>query len=227
MPIIAAIGGPLVAATLGVGALGAGASIYAANKQASAAKNALALQQSQYNTAQGYLAPYRETGQNALGSINALYGYGGGDAQQNLLAQIQNSPDYQFALQQGTLGLDRSAAARGQLLGGGHQKDLMAFGQGLASQQFGNYFNRLMQIAGIGSSAAGAGANTASQFGQTGGNTMQQIGAAQASGPVGAANALGTLPQNLLYGQLANQMNNRSTSSYGDWSGNTTMGSGG
>ncbi len=216
MPIGATIG-----ATLGAGVLGAGASIYASNQQSKAASNALALQKTQNDTAQGYLAPYRESGAGALDAINKIYGFGtGGQTSPNALsAMLTSSPEYKFAAEQGGLALDRSAAARGGLLSGGQLKDVTSFGQGLASQQFGNYFNRLMGVAQMGQSAAAGGANTASQFGQTAGNTMQQIGAANASGAVGAANAFSTMPQNLMFAQALGNMNSggstANSSSYG------------
>lgn len=222
----------IIGATLIAAGVGAAASIYASNKQATAAQNALNLQRDTtqqalgletgaYNTARGDLAPYRALGGSALGSIAQLYGFpnpttgapGTGAAD---YSAFYNSPDYQFAQQQGTLALERSAAAKGLLNSGGTLKDLTSFGQGLASQQYGNYFNRLASLAGLGQTAAAGSAQAAQAFGQTAGATVsnfgnnaaattQNLGAAQASGAVGIANALSTLPQNLLYAQYFGQ----------------------
>lgn len=208
----------IVGATLIAAGVGAAASIYASNKQSQAAQNALNTQTGMFNTAQAGLAPYRALGDAAAGSIAQLYGFpnpttgapGSGAAD---YSAFYKSPDYQFAQQQGTLALERSAAAKGLLNSGGTLKDLTSFGQGLASQQYGNYFNRLASLAGMGQTAAGTGAQTATSFGQTIGNTQQNLGAAQASGAVGIANALSTLPQNLLYAQYFGQ--NANPSSYG------------
>lgn len=240
-----------VGATIGAAVVGAGASLYASDKQTQSAQKGYDLQKSMYDQSRADLGPYRDEGINALNSINQLYGYapvgygtgssapaptqsqnsgfGGLLGSGTLLGKLFgnhtqaptatptaapaatgtpdysaffNSPDYQFALSQGTLALDRSAAARGQLLGGGQLKDLTSFGQGLGAQQYGNYFNRLMSIANIGQNAAAGSASAAQNFGNSGAASLNQIGAAQASGPVGVANALSTLPQNLLYASL-------------------------
>ena len=65
------------------------------------------------------------------------------------------------AFTQGLQALDRSAASKGTLQSGGQAKGAQEFGQGLASQQYGNYFNRLLSLAGIGQGAASGTASTA------------------------------------------------------------------
>ena len=234
----------VVGATLISAAVGVGASVYAAKKQSNAAKDALEQQQTQYNQsrravttgiaqARTDLAPYMATGKAALGDVASLYGLTGTGVPTSSTpppspgepdySKFFSSPDYEFALEQGILALDRSAAARGQLTGGGHLRDLTSFGQGLASQQYGNYFNRLMSLVQGGQSAAtaaanaavGAGTNLANlsmNFGNSAANSTQNQGAAAASGAVGVANALSNLPTNLLYAQYLN--NNGGPSSY-------------
>ncbi|KKK74367.1 hypothetical protein LCGC14_2884500, partial [marine sediment metagenome] len=46
------------------------------------------------------------------------------------------SPGYDFRFQEGTRAIDRSAAARGQLMSGGIVRELTRYGQGLASSEF-------------------------------------------------------------------------------------------
>lgn len=82
------------------------------------------------------------------------------------------SPDYQFALNQGLQGLDRSAAARGSLYSGGQSADVLGYASGLATQNFNNYANRLAGLAGIGQTTA---TNLAGQ-GQAYANNIGQIG---------------------------------------------------
>lgn len=48
--------------------------------------------------------------------------------------QIRATPGYEFARSEGISALDKSAAARGTLLGGGQKKDIMTFATGLADQ---------------------------------------------------------------------------------------------
>lgn len=123
-----------------------------------------------------------------------------------------NSPDYQFALQQGTQNLDRSAASRGRLNSGGYGQDLVSYGQGMAAQQLGNYTNRLANIAGLGQTAGGdlnrLGANYATNYG----NNLNNAAAATASGYAGQANAASGLANGLgqaagYYGQYQQNKN--------------------
>ncbi len=65
-----------------------------------------------------------------------------------------NSPDYEFARAEGTRGIERSAAARGGLASGNTLASLSRFNQGLATQNYGNYVNRLSALAGIGQTSS-------------------------------------------------------------------------
>lgn len=58
---------------------------------------------------------------------------------------FQEDPGYQWRLGQGVEAIERSAAARGGRESGRTQKDLMEFGQGLASQEYQNAYNRYGQ----------------------------------------------------------------------------------
>lgn len=225
----------IVGATLISAGVGAASSLYASSQQSKAAQAGLNLQQQQYQQARTDLSPYRTLGQNALGSLNQLYGYGGqpsggaaggGAGGVNALGAAAggtgaagapnysgffNSPDYNFALQQGGLAVDRSAAARGLLTSGGTLKDLTSFGQGLASQQYGNYVARLQSMVQTGANAAGGSASAATAFGNAGAQSLNTLGAAQASGAVGIANSFASLPQNLLYAQAFGSGNSPSS----------------
>lgn len=63
-------------------------------------------------------------------------------------SKITQTPGYQFAVGQGNQAINRSAAARGQLGGGGVLAELAKYGQGMASQEYGNELNRLSQLMG-------------------------------------------------------------------------------
>lgn len=73
------------------------------------------------------------------------------------------SPDYQFNLAENQKGIDRSLLARGKGLSGASVKESTRLASGMASNEFGNYFNRLSTLAGIGSAAT----NTSAQAGLT------------------------------------------------------------
>lgn len=99
------------------------------------------------------------------------------------------SPDYQFNLAEGQKAIDRSLAARGRSLSGAGVKEGIRYASGMASGEFGNFYNRLANLAGIGQAATGstaaAGANAANNIsqnhlfaGQARANGYMQTGAA-------------------------------------------------
>ncbi len=170
-------------------AVAAGGAIYASNKSASAQKNsansAIGEQQREYDQTRQDQLPWLNAGQTAL---TAEQNYLNGDT-----SGFQNSPDYQFAVQQGTKQLDAGATANGNLWGGGADADRISLGQGLATQYANNYWNKLAGMAGQGQSSAqnlGAnGAQSANQIGQQ----YNNIGAANASSYASNANSLSNL----------------------------------
>lgn len=91
-------------------------------------------------------------------SDKSLVGYDPRKAQADYL---RSSPGYSFRFDEGVRGVDASGSARGDMLSGAQKKRLAEFGQGLASQEYGNEFSRLMQLAGIGQNAATAKSNVA------------------------------------------------------------------
>jgi hypothetical protein len=80
------------------------------------------------------------------------------------------SPDYQFNLAEGQKAIDRSLAARGRTLSGAGVKEGIRYASGMASNEYGNFYNRLANLAGIGQAAtnstAAAGANAANNISQ-------------------------------------------------------------
>jgi len=75
---------------------------------------------------------------------------------------VQNSAAYKFRLGQGTKALERSAAARGMLGSGNTLAALQDYGQGMASQEYGNQLNALTGLYGTaeGANASRYGADT-------------------------------------------------------------------
>ena len=66
-------------------------------------------------------------------------------ASQPLNVNLEQDPGYQYRMQEGTRALEGSAAARGGLFSGKTGKDLATFGQNLASQEYGQAYNRALQ----------------------------------------------------------------------------------
>lgn len=133
----------------------------AANAQQAAADAATAEQRRQFDLTRGDQAPWLQAGQGALAQMQAL---NSGD-----FGSFTQSPDYQFAFDQGLQGLDRSASARGGMFSGGADADRMKFASGLASQNYNQFYNRLQSM-------AGQGQTTASGLGSLGMGMANNIG---------------------------------------------------
>jgi hypothetical protein len=128
------------------------------------------------------------------------------------MADYEADPGYAFRQTEGQKAIERSAAARGGLMSGSALKGIERFGQDLASQEYGNaynrfqsnqsnQFNRLASLAGVGQAAnnalqqaGGQFANAMSGISQANamnqGNAMMAAGNARASGYAGVGNAL-------------------------------------
>ena len=157
-----------------------------------------ALQKYMYDTTRGDFAPYREAGTDALGQIR------------NLLADpsaITKQADYQFGLDQGRNALENSASARGMTYSGAQSKALNQFGQDYAGSKLNDSYNRLASIAGIGQQATGSTAQAGTQYAQSAGNTLQNMGNARASGYVGQGNAWGNAFGNIMNDYQQQQAN--------------------
>jgi hypothetical protein len=96
-------------------------------------------------------------------------------------AQLEKTPGYQFRMQQGQKATNAMSSAQGDVLSGQGIKRLQENAQGLASQEYGNEFNRLLALSGIGQNATttqgnigiGAGTNLANLNVQQGQNQAQ------------------------------------------------------
>jgi hypothetical protein len=157
---MAAIAAPIIGGAvsglfgMGGGKAQANAAKYAAQLQAQEQEKALQFQEQEWGQQQQNLAPWVKAGQGAVGTLaglqdQALAGTGPlapwtGQFQAPTLAQAQQEPGYQFALQQGTAALDRSAAASGNLLTGNTGEALTQFGQQLGEENYQNVYNRAM-----------------------------------------------------------------------------------
>lgn len=149
--------------------------------------------------ATGYLQPYQTVGKGAVYSLADLYGLpteknpeGGQPLSDEALAAFERSPDYQFALQQGIKAHDASAAAKGNLLSGGAERERTEFASGLASQNFGNYFSRLFQLSQLGEGAAADSGNAMLHTGDALSGSFGREGSAIAAGKAGIGDVRAT-----------------------------------
>ena len=153
----------VAAAVIGGAVIGAGASIYAGNKQAGAAENAANLQRDQYQQTRADQAPWRQAGANALSTIAGMqpqftHQFDANDLKTNL------APNYAWRLAQGQAANQNAAGVSNGLVSGNALAGLQEYTQNAAGdayqQAFNNYnaqqtniFNRLSTIAGLGSTA--------------------------------------------------------------------------
>jgi len=183
---------PLIGAIASIGSslIGAYASGQAAKAQAESTKYAADLQRKTFQESSQMLKPQIDAGNTARGYQLGALGLPGGASYDEATSAFRTSPGYDFALKTGQNQVQTSAAAGGRLFSGKTLKDLTNYGQGMADQQFGNWFNRVGGIAGSGNAAtnnqitlAGNNASSLGQIAMEGGNN-------QASSYIRGANAL-------------------------------------
>lgn len=158
----------------------------AANQQAEAARNALALQREMFEYQKSLLEPYRTAGTAALKRLEGALGLGGPAQPQQML---EMDPGYGFRLGEGMKALERMQSARGSMLSGGAMKAGQRYAQDYASGEYGNAYNRLANIAGLGQTVGGQLGTAAQQFGTSAGNVMGQEANALAAGRIGRGSA--------------------------------------
>ncbi len=174
------------------------ASRSAANKSNDATKLGVDEQARQYDRTRADFAPYRETGQRALGQLET-------DINTPVTsADVMADPGYQFGQDQGQKALDRKIAAMGGRVSGAALQATSRYNQGYATQQYGAAYqrrqdrlNRLAALAGIGqtstASSAAAGTNAANNI-----STLY--------GQQGDVNAASRLSQGNIWANTGNQL---------------------
>lgn len=142
--------------------------------------------------------PYSQFGMESTNRLATLMGLRPGAESGSLmaqptLAQLQMDPGYAFREQQGMKALNQSMAAKGLGVSGSGIKGALEFGQGLASQEYGNAYNRFM-------------ANRANVINLLQGGVNTGFGAAQGKGQLAsaAANLYGNTGQNIANTMLMN-----------------------
>ena len=223
---------------IGSSLLGADAASSAAETQADSANRATELQKQIFDQQRADQEPFRQAGLTAQNRLLDMLGLSGNTGAQGYgslmrdfgMQDFQADPGYAFRLSEGQKALERGTAARGGLGGGRYLKDLTRFGQDMASQEYGNAFNRfqanranklnpLQAFIGQGQSATNAIGNAAGQYGANAGANMIGAGNAQAAGRVGVANAfnsgLSQYQNNQFQNQLLGMMRRPSTPGYG------------
>jgi len=191
-----------------------------------AAQDAISAQMQMFNRTADMSQPWRGMGEQALRKL--FYRTTGPKHQFKEEAfNFEADPGYQFRMNQGIEAVNRGASAAGMLDSGARNKDLIRFGQGIGSDEYGraynrwetnrnfqynqqqNVLNRLAAMAGVGQTAAAqtgqaasnAGANMSSAYSNFGNNAAQSAiygGQGAASGYINAANSGSNMLNNLI-----------------------------
>lgn len=204
---------------------GSGAAQDAANAANAGTQSSIDLQRRMYEEGVARQQPFYQAGVNALPEYVSGIGQGGELVRGFTQADYQADPGYAFRLSEGQKALDRSAAARGGLISGSALKAAQRYGQDMASQEFGNAYNRfrdtqglrrnaLAGVTGFAPTAAGAMNASGQNYATNAGNAMMGQGENTANSLLAQQQA-----RSSSYGQLGNvlgkYLGNNSGSSFG------------
>jgi len=211
--------GNLVASGIGAAAsiyssyLAAGATEDAARAAAEAyqqgIKSSEELQREMFYMSRGDLEPWREAGKNALTQLTGKVEEGPGEYE---------ASDYQnWLVGEGVKALDRSAAARGRLHSGAHEKAITQFGQNISGAGRRNWLDEyyaslrpLQSMAGVGQTAVNTGAQAGARYAGDMSNVLMSgaggiananvmAGNARASGYINTSNAINRGIENWMF----------------------------
>ena len=185
---------PAAASLIG-GKMSSDAASDAAGQANAQNQRGLDLQREMFDEQKRLSEPYRQAGLTGQNRLMELLGLGGNTgatgygqyARDFGMQDFQQDPGYQFRLGEGLKAMSRQAGARGGLISGQTMKGMEDYRQGLASQEYGNAFNRYQtnrqnQLAPLGSlmssgqAAAVGQAAQAGQYGANASNMLSQMG---------------------------------------------------
>jgi hypothetical protein len=200
-PFIPAIIGGVAA--VGAASIASKGQQKASDAQVGAATAANETQLQIFNQQRADQEPWRQAGIGALGQLTSLTQPGA-----DVSGWLSQQPGYQFGMNQGINAISSRAATSGLLNSGSTLKALNAFGQDYAGTKFGEHWNRLAGLAGIGQSATNQLGQAGQAYANAYGNNAMAAGNARASAYSNNGqmwgNALGQVG-----GIAANYFNNR------------------
>jgi hypothetical protein len=192
------------------GIMGSNSAKKAAEAQAAAAREQLALQRRMYEETTARNQPFYQSGVGANNRLATLLGTGGnaGDAGYGSMSRnfsmddylSNQDPSYQFGMTQGQNALNAQNAATGGAQSGAAMKAAARYGQDYAGTKYNEAFNRYQNnrsnlynmLSGQGNVGLSAANNTSAagnNYATGGGAALGNIGAANASGYMGSSNA--------------------------------------
>ena len=182
----------------------AAAAQQAAGTYASSADRAADIQRQMFERQVQLQEPFRQAGVSALNRLVPL----ATEYKPFGMQQFQQDPGYAFRLSEGMKALNQQAAARGGLMSGNALRAAQQYGQGLASQEYQNAFNRyqaereaqlnpLQSLAGVAQTGAQALGSAGQQYASNVGNIGMGAGAAQSNALLAGAQARGSAYQGI------------------------------
>ena len=157
------------------------------------------------------LQPFQQNYGTATGGVNQLgnlLGLGGASGNASALQSLQNTPGYQFQLQQGNNAVLANQAATGQLASGNTDLALQQYGQGLAGTTYQNAVQNLQPYLGMAQNSASGIGGLYSGLGNQLNQSFQNQGQANYGGnaAIGQSNANADLSAYNASGNLLNFM---------------------
>ena len=175
----------LAVAVIGGAIIGGAASIYAGKKSAegqeNAANTASNTELEMYYQGREDTAPWRDLGNEMIEPYKNAVLEGPGE--------FEESPGYQFVKSEGQNAITNSLSARGKVDSGQAAKEAGRFATGLASQEYGNFWNRYKDKVNMLAGGVQGGQQVASQNAANAMATGANVAGYQAAGISGAANA--------------------------------------
>lgn len=181
----------VIGSTVISGVVQSNAAKSASRTQSAAADAGIAEQRRQFDAVQELMAPFVQTGTDALSRQAALAGASGEDAQRAAIQAIEQGPEFQALTRQGEEAILQQGSATGGLRGGNIQGALAQFRPQVLSSLIEQQYGRLGGLSQMGQAAAGGQASAGMQTGTNISNLLQQQGAARAGGTLASAQAFG------------------------------------
>lgn len=149
----------------------------------------------QFGGAIGRLDPWTNAGTSALGTYQGSLGQGGQAERDAAVSQFQNSPGFQYAVDQASDATARKASALGALGSGNTMQAISDRAQNMQNQEYGAWQDRLLGLSDRGQQAATAQAGLQGQLG----TSLAGLGQSQGRDEAGVYTGLAGLGLNNIW----------------------------
>lgn len=196
------VGAAIVGSAVVGGVASSKASKKAANSQTDAAQMGVNEQRYQFDKVVELLKPYVDAGEKGLQGQQDLLGLGTPEAQQAVIDQLQQSPQYTSLVRSGEEAMLQNAAATGGLRGGNLEESLLRFRPELLSNMISQQYNRLGDLTAMGQASAAGQAQLGQRTGENIANLYGNMGAAKAQNYIAQGQAIGNVANSFVGGGI-------------------------